>query len=71
MPEVAVDPATGTVVVSWRDASDDAANARVATYITTSIDGGLTFGPATYANPQKTAVDSITGQTNILGPHGR
>ena len=47
---------------------DDAANARVATYITTSIDGGTTFGPQTYANPAKTAVDAITGQTNVIGP---
>ena len=27
MPEIAVDQATGTVVLSWRDASDDAAQA--------------------------------------------
>jgi subtilisin-like proprotein convertase family protein len=67
-PEIAVDQSTGTVVVSWRDARDDAGNTRVATYITTSIDGGQTFGPATYANPPKTAVDAITGQTKVLGP---
>ena len=42
-PEIAVDQVTGTVVLSWRDARDDAANARVATYITASIDGGQTF----------------------------
>ena len=45
MPEIAVDPTTGTVVLSWRDARDDAANARVATYITTSIDGGKPSAP--------------------------
>jgi len=67
-PEIAVDQSTGTVVLSWRDASGDAANARVATYITTSIDGGNTFGPQSYANPAKTAVDAITGKTNIIGP---
>ena len=67
-PEIAVDQSTGTVVISWRDARNDAANARVATYITTSIDGGNTFGPQTYANPPETAVDAITGQTNIIGP---
>ncbi len=67
-PELAVDQSTGTLVISWRDARDDAGNARVATYITTSIDGGQTFGPATYANPPKTAVDAITGATNIIGP---
>ena len=68
MPEIAVDQATGTVVLSWRDARDDGANARVATYITASIDGGQTFNAQTYANPQKTAVDAITGQTDVLGP---
>ena len=67
-PEIAVDQATGTLVVSWRDARDDAANARVATYLTTSIDGGNSFSPQTYANPAQTATDDITGQTDILGP---
>ena len=69
-PEIAVDQATGTLVVSWRDARNDAANARVATYITTSIDGGNTFSAQTYANPAQTAVDAITGQTDFLGPLG-
>ena len=63
-PELAVDQTTGTLVVSWRDARDDAANARVATYITTSIDGGQTFGDQVYANPPSTAIDTITGQTD-------
>ncbi len=67
-PEIAVDEATGTLVLSWRDARDDAANARVATYITTSLDGGQTFSPQTYANPQNTATDAITGLTDVLGP---
>ncbi len=35
---------------------------------TTSIDGGQTFGPQSYANPAKTAVDAITGATNVIGP---
>ncbi|HEX3446680.1 MAG TPA: hypothetical protein VHS97_00395, partial [Isosphaeraceae bacterium] len=69
-PEIAVDQATGTLVVSWRDARNDAANARVATYITTSIDGGNSFSAQTYANPSQTAIDAITGQTDILGPLG-
>ena len=67
-PAIAVDQATGTLVISWRDARNDAANARVATYITTSIDGGKTFSAQTYANPSQTAVDAITGQTDVLGP---
>ena len=33
MPEVSVDPTTGTLVLSWRDARNDASNARVATYV--------------------------------------
>ena len=68
MPAIAVDPTTGTVVLSWRDARDDAADARVATYITTSIDGGQTFSAQTYANPQKTAINAITGATEVIGP---
>jgi len=67
-PELAVDQTTGTLVVSWQDARDDAANARVATYITTSIDGGQTFGDQVYANPPNTATNTITNQTEVLGP---
>ena len=67
-PEIAVDPVTGTVVLSWRDGRDDAARARVATYLTTSIDGGQTFSAQTYANPSYTAIDAITGQTVVVGP---
>ena len=52
-PEIAVDQVTGTVVLSWRDARDDAANSRVATYITTSINGGQTFGPANLRQPRQ------------------
>src|SRR5262249_17176998 len=67
-PEVAVDQATGTLVLSWRDARDDAANSGVAPNTTASIDGGQPFSAQNYANPQVTAVDAITGQTNVLGP---
>ena len=68
-PEIAVDQATGTLVISWRDGRDDASRALVATYIATSIDGGNTFGPETFANPQNTAVNSINpNQTEVLGP---
>ena len=68
MPAVAVDQATGTLVMSWRDARDDAADARVATYVTASIDGGATYNTQVYANPPATAVDAITGQTVTIGP---
>ena len=68
MPTIAVDQTTGTVVMTWRDARNDVAGARVATYIGSSIDGGATFSPETYANPQATAIDAITGQTVVQGP---
>ena len=67
-PQIAVDPVTGTVVMSWRDGRDDASRARVATYIATSIDGGRTFSAQTYANPAQTATDAITGDTVVIGP---
>ena len=67
-PEIAVDPVTGTVVLSWRDGRDDAARARVTTYITTSIDGGQTFSAQTYANPPYSGINAITGQTVVIGP---
>ncbi len=68
MPTIAVDQSTGTVVMTWRDARDDASAARVATYIASSIDGGASFSAQTYANPAKTAIDAITGQTVVESP---
>ncbi|MGC8642896.1 MAG: proprotein convertase P-domain-containing protein, partial [Isosphaeraceae bacterium] len=67
-PEIAVDPVTGTVVMSWRDGRNDASRARVATYIASSIDGGQTWSAQVYANPAQTAVDAITGNTVVIGP---
>jgi hypothetical protein len=43
LPAVAVDQATGTLVVSWRDGRDDASRARSAVYVTASTDGGQSF----------------------------
>ena len=68
MPTIAVDQSTGTVVVAYRDASYDASNARTATDVVTSIDGGNTWSPVTYVNPQQTAIDAITGKTVVIGP---
>ena len=67
-PEIAVDPVTGTVVLSWRDGRDDAARARVATYITASIDGGQTFSAQTYANPSLTGLNGINDQSVVISP---
>ena len=60
-PNVAVDQSTGTVVLDWYDVRNDAAHARVATYITASIDGGKTFSAQVFANTPRTAVDAING----------
>jgi subtilisin-like proprotein convertase family protein len=68
MPSVAVDQTTGTLVYTYRDARNDAGRARVATYITTSIDGGSTFATSDYLNPSNTATDAITGATVNNGP---
>ena len=67
-PAIAVDQTTGTVVMTWRDARNDPANTLVATYIASSIDGGNTFSAQVYANPQSTAIDAISGSTDVLGP---
>jgi subtilisin-like proprotein convertase family protein len=67
-PQIAVDQTTGTLVLSWFDARNDAAGARVATYTTYSLDGGNTFSPQIYANYSQTVTDAITGNTVVLGP---
>jgi len=67
-PNVAVDPLTGTLVISFYDARHDASNARVATYVATSIDGGETFSPQTFLNPTRNALDAVTGNTVQLEP---
>src|SRR5262249_15378609 len=67
-PQIAVDQTTGTLVLSWFDARNDAAGGRVATYTTYSIDGGNTFSPQTYANVSQLVTDAATGATVNLGP---
>ena len=67
-PNVAVDPTTGTLVVSYLDARYDASRARVATTLATSIDGGATFGPQAFANTPETAFDVIEQRDVVLGP---
>jgi subtilisin-like proprotein convertase family protein len=68
MPEVAVDPATGTLVVSWLDARNDASRARVADYMATSIDGGQTFSAQTYVEAAFKSTDAITDQIVAVQP---
>ena len=69
LPSIAVDQTTGTLALSFYDARNDASNARVANYIATSLDGGLSFGPETYVNPQKVATDAVDDTTQVIfGP---
>ena len=67
-PQVAVDPSTGNLVVSFFDARNDPSNARVATYIAASSDGSGTFAGEVYANPSLIATDAVTGNAVNLGP---
>ncbi|QEH39304.1 Proprotein convertase P-domain protein (plasmid) [Aquisphaera giovannonii] len=68
LPSVAVDQATGTLVVAFRDSRDDASRARSAVYVTASTDGGTSFNQQIYANNAQTATDAITGATVTLAP---
>jgi subtilisin-like proprotein convertase family protein len=68
MPSVSVDNATGTLVMSWFDGRNDPAHARVAVYMTTSIDGGDSFSQDVMASEAQQATDAITGNAVVLGP---
>ncbi|MDB5311736.1 MAG: regulatory domain of in-like proprotein convertase [Gemmataceae bacterium] len=68
LPAVTVDQLTGTVVVTWYDARTDAANARVATFVATSLDGGATFSPQVTLNNNRTVIDAITNKTIVAEP---
>src|SRR5262249_24146957 len=62
-PSAAVDQTTGTLVLTWFDARYDAAEARVATFVATSIDGGQTSSPQLFAPVTATftaALDPVT-----------
>ncbi|WP_406701360.1 Ig-like domain-containing protein (plasmid) [Singulisphaera sp. Ch08] len=67
-PQVQVDVTTGSVVLSWLDARNDAARARVTTYVAASNNGGQIYAPQVYANRSQYAVDAITGEVVNLGP---
>lgn len=66
-PLVRVDPTTGSVVVTYLDARDDASRARYRTTVSVSIDGGLTFSEDGFLNRSQTAIDTITGGNVSLG----
>ncbi len=68
LPSIAVDQTTGTLVMMWYDGRNDPSSSQVATYFTTSIDGGSTFAPDTYLNTPNAVTDAITGNIVDRGP---
>ncbi|RUL84947.1 Ig-like domain-containing protein [Tautonia sociabilis] len=68
LPEVAVDRATGTVVVSFYDTRHDASRVRAAMYVTASIDGGASFSEQVFVNQPEAVLDVANGQTRVVGP---
>jgi subtilisin-like proprotein convertase family protein len=68
LPSIAVDQTTGTLVMTWYDGRDDASNARVATYLTSSIDGGATFSSQTFVNAANAPYDESLRRAVTLGP---
>lgn len=68
MPSIAVDPVTGTVVVSYYDGRMDSARTRVASSIAVSIDGGRSWSPSVFLNDMKSAGDFLTGSTINIEP---
>ncbi len=68
MPNVAVDPVTGAVVVLLRHALRRVVDACAANFITYSLDGGNTFSTQTYLNQSKLATDEVTGQSITIEP---
>ena len=68
MPSIAVDPITGTVVVTYYDGRWDAATSRVGNSISYSVDGGEDWSTSASMNLEQTATDAITGDTVDVSP---
>src|SRR6185369_10740152 len=68
MPQVAVDPQTGSVVVQYYDGRRDAAGKRVTNEIVASIDGGASFSKHVASNELPPIFDAITLQHAFVGP---
>jgi subtilisin-like proprotein convertase family protein len=67
-PSVAVDPATGTLALTWLDARHDAARARVATYAAVSNDGGANLQGQGFVNRPLAPTNLVDRSTPTLGP---
>lgn len=68
LPQIAVDPATGTVAISYEDTRYDPTKSRTVESIQISGDGGTTFSKSTYADATLSAYDQTTGRTVPIGP---
>jgi subtilisin-like proprotein convertase family protein len=63
-----VDPATGTLVVSYYDGRFDPANVNVVNTIQVSIDGGQTWSSGSFLNELNDAADFFTGSVETIEP---
>ncbi len=70
VPSIAVDQTTGTLIITYYDASGDAANVRYAAAVVASVDGGENFSSVSYLNQFRTATNFLTGDSVDYGPIG-
>ncbi|MCU1376840.1 MAG: regulatory domain of in-like proprotein convertase, partial [Actinomycetia bacterium] len=68
LPAIAVDPATGTLAVSYLDTRFDASKTRTVDSIQISGDGGSTWSASTHANADVIAYDQTIQRDLALGP---
>jgi len=68
LPAIAVDPATGTLAVSYQDTRYDPTLTRTVDTIQISGDGGQTFSTSTYADANLVAYDQTTQRNVVIGP---
>ena len=66
--QIAVDEATGSVVVSMYDTRYDSSRACAAMVVVASNDGGQTFSAVSFANQPRSAIDAATGKTVTIEP---
>lgn len=70
LPAIAVDPATGTVAVSYQDTRFDPSLTRTVDSIQLSGDGGATWSASTHADADLIAYDQTTQRDQVIGPVG-
>lgn len=75
LPQLAVDPVTGTLVVAYYSAQNDQAGVRSATMLATAVnqplfkdDGPIQFSTPAYVNPSEQYLDQIRSKTLTFEP---